>query len=134
MSEHRPVLRVVSGELQRDGRYLIAQRAETAVLPLLWEFPGGRVRRGESDAGALRRALKHRLDVEIAVQEKVLEVMHSYDEYDVVLCVYRCRVVEGEPTAASVRALAWVAPEDLGDYPFPGADQSTVELLLGDAD
>ena len=50
-AEDRSVYRVVSAEVYRNGRYLITQRALKAVLPLLWEFPGGRVREDESDEG-----------------------------------------------------------------------------------
>ena len=49
----RPLVRVVAAMIERDGRYLLTQRRSTAVLPLLWEFPGGRVERGETDAAAL---------------------------------------------------------------------------------
>ena len=53
--DEKPHVRVVAAEIQRDGLYLITQRRESAVLPLLWEFPGGRVEEGEADAEALRR-------------------------------------------------------------------------------
>ena len=36
-------IRVVASVVERDGNYLITQRRPEAVLPLLWEFPGGRV-------------------------------------------------------------------------------------------
>ena len=48
-------IRVVAAVLERDGRYLITQRRPTAVLPLLWEFPGGKVEPGETDSQALKR-------------------------------------------------------------------------------
>ena len=64
--------------------------------------------------------------------ERVLEVVHSYDDYNVVLVVYRCSLVDGEPTARSVAAVAWVRAENLVDYEFPGADQNTVAQLLDD--
>ena len=48
MSER--AIRVVAGVIERSGRYLITQRRAGAVLPLLWEFPGGRVEAGETDA------------------------------------------------------------------------------------
>ena len=48
---------VVSAAIIREGRYLITQRNEHAMLPLLWEFPGGRVEDGESDEEALVREL-----------------------------------------------------------------------------
>ena len=125
-----PEIRVVSAEIQREGAYLITQRSANAVLPLLWEFPGGRVRQGEADDQALRRSCKDRIGVEIDVGEKLMEVEHAYDDYTVTLVVYRCDVRDGEPWAASVAALAWVEPEDFADYPFPGADEKTVRELL----
>jgi len=128
----RTVIRVVSAEIQRDGRYLLTQRSARAVLPLLWEFPGGRVREGETDEAALARAVKGRIGVDIDVGGKVLEVDHGYEDYDVVLVVYKASVGEREPFAQSVNAIAWVEPASFGDYPFPGADQKTVELLLSD--
>ena len=125
-------IRVVSAEIVRDGRYLITQRSAHAVLPLLWEFPGGRVREGETDAQALQRCLAARLGCDVTVSELVLEVDHAYDQYNLVLAVYRCEVVQGEPQAISVADLAWVGPDTFADYEFPGADQRTVEALLAD--
>ena len=130
MSAERGTIRVASAEIQREGRYLVTQRSPTAVLPLLWEFPGGRVRDGEDDREALRRTVRHRLGVAVDVRDRVLEVRHEYPEYVVVLVVYRCLIEQGEPAPNAVNALAWVAPDEFADYPFPGADQRTVELLL----
>jgi 8-oxo-dGTP diphosphatase len=130
-SPQRPEIRVVSAEVSEDGYYLVTQRLPTATLPMLWEFPGGRVREGESDVQALTRALRDRLGVAATVGERVLEVTHEYDHYDLVLVVYRV-VLGGHPRTRRVHALAWVAPEDFGRYPFPGADQQTVDALLGD--
>ncbi|MEQ1500996.1 MAG: (deoxy)nucleoside triphosphate pyrophosphohydrolase [Myxococcota bacterium] len=133
MGKVEPTVRVVSAEIHRDGRYLITQRSARAVLPLLWEFPGGRVRDEETDAQALVRAVKHRIGVDVTVRERVLEVRHAYPEYTVFLAVYACEIAAGEPFAHAVNALAWVAPDEFGDYPFPGADQKTVDALLNDA-
>lgn len=130
--ESKPAIRVVSAEIQRSGRYLITQRSPRAVLPLLWEFPGGRVRDGESDLEALQRSVRDRIGVRVEVGRCLLEVTHDYDAYCVTLAVYRCTLGDQEPWAENVAALAWVAPEDFADYPFPGADQLTVDQLLRD--
>lgn len=129
----RPSVRVVTAEIQRDGCYLINQRKATAVLPLLWEFPGGRVRTGETDVQALTRAVRERVGVQVDVGEQILETVHEYEQWGVTLLVYRCRIPEGEPFAHNVAAVAWVAPEDFEDYAFPGADQATIEKLLKDS-
>ncbi|MBN2799360.1 MAG: (deoxy)nucleoside triphosphate pyrophosphohydrolase [Deltaproteobacteria bacterium] len=127
----KPLVRVVSAEIQREGRYLLVQRPEKAVLPLLWEFPGGRVRDDEQEHEALTRAVRARLGVDLRVGERLMEVRHAYPAYEVVLAVYRCDLGDEEPSPVDVAAIAWVEPAHFADYPFPGADQATVDALLG---
>jgi len=126
----KPRIRVVIAEIERHGRFLITQRREGAVMPLLWEFPGGRVQPGETDAQALARSVRERLGVELAVEELTLQNEHAYDAYVVVLASYRAAVI-GEPQNLKVRDHRWAAPEDFDQYTFPDADQSTVDALLG---
>jgi 8-oxo-dGTP diphosphatase len=129
------VIRVVSAEIVREGRYLLTQRSAHAVLPLLWEFPGGRVRPGESDADALARCLRARLGVNARVGSPTMEVHHCYDTYSVNLAVYQAELEESDnPVAVGVEDLAWVSPEELESYAFPEADQQTIELLLTHAE
>ncbi len=126
----RPALRVVAAEIEREGRFLITQRRETATMPLLWEFPGGRVEAGESDRDALRRELLFRLGVDAQVGELSLEVTHEYDRYSLDFKVYRC-TISGTPRRRAVANFAWVAAENFDQYEFPGADQATLDKLLG---
>lgn len=126
-----PHIRVVAAEIEREGRWLITQRRAEAALPLLWEFPGGRVPEGESDASALRRSLRERLGVEVQVGHRVLQVSHAYAGYTLDMVVYRCGVI-GEPRPVRVADVRWVRPEEFGSYRFPGADQQTVDALLKD--
>lgn len=127
--EQRQV-RVVSAEIVREGCYLLAQRAAHATLPLLWEFPGGRVRDGESDEDALHRALAERIGCEGQVGELLMEVVHGYDGYDLTLLVYRCSIGDTPPRVGNIASFAWVSPADFGNYTFPGADQKTIDQLL----
>ena len=98
---------------------------------MLWEFPGGRVEAGESDADALARELLENLNVRSTVDGLSLHVEHEYERYFLDLMVYRVEILD-EPKAVLVNDFRWVAPEEFGDYPFPGADQQTVEALLGE--
>ena len=121
---------VVGAMIEREGKYLITQRKPTATLPLLWEFPGGRVEPGETDAQALARELKEEMDITVEVNEQIMHVQHSYPDYDIDFRVYRCRLVGGEIKHLRVHDHRWVAPADLDDYEFPPADQKTFEQLL----
>jgi 8-oxo-dGTP diphosphatase len=122
-------IRVVAAEIERGGAYLITQRRPEATMPLLWEFPGGRVESGESDAAALRRELKEEMGIEVVVGELSMQVSHEYPQYTVDLVVYKA-TTDDEPHKLRVHDLRWVLPEDFDQYEFPGADQRTVEELL----
>jgi 8-oxo-dGTP diphosphatase len=124
-------IRVVAAVISKNGKYLITQRRETAVLPLLWEFPGGRVEPGEDDKGALRRELKERLEAEVEVGEKVGERRHEYAGYTLELVLYAATLKKEWLVARRVRDYRWVASGDFDDYVFPDADQRTMDLLLG---
>jgi 8-oxo-dGTP diphosphatase len=132
MSQKRTI-RVVAAVLERDGQYLITQRRTTAVLPLMWEFPGGRVEDGETDAEALQRELLHRLGAKIEVGKLISFVSHPYEHYVVDLFLYECRLT-GEADALeprAVNAFRWVASGDFDQYPFTPADEASMSKLLG---
>jgi 8-oxo-dGTP diphosphatase len=126
-----PTIRVVSAVIARDGRYLITQRRPHAALPLKWEFPGGRVEEGETDAEALRREVRHRLDVDVEVGELISFVSHPYDRYVIDLYLYECSLVDGVPRARAVNAFEWAASEAFDGYAFTPADESSMAQLLG---
>jgi len=130
MGEQKSQIRVVSAEIRQGDAYLITQRPENAVLPHLWEFPGGKVREEESDKACLERVTTGRIGVGVSVQDKLFEVTHSYEDYDIVLAVYACELRGGTPRPVSVAQIAWVSSDQFADYTFPGADQKTIDLLL----
>lgn len=127
----QPTIRVVAAMIARDGRYLITQRRPTAVLPLLWEFPGGKVEPGESDEAALRRELLERLDAEIAVRQLISYVSHRYEHYTVELYLYECTLVSAAVRARAVSDVRWVASHDFDSYEFTPADEASMSQLLG---
>ncbi|HEX3852121.1 MAG TPA: (deoxy)nucleoside triphosphate pyrophosphohydrolase [Polyangiaceae bacterium] len=124
-------IRVVAAVIERGGRYLITQRRASAVLPLLWEFPGGRVEEGESDAAALKREVLFRLGVDIQTGQLMSFVSHPYERYVVELYLYGGALVEGEPHAVNVSDFRWVASADFEAYSFTPADEASMTTLLG---
>lgn len=131
MSRRR--IRVVGAMLEREpGRYLITQRAATASLPLLWEFPGGRAHDGEDDEAALKRELKERLGLEVLVDERAMTTHHQYETYDVDFRLFHCRLADGTQQVSheKVNDHRWAALDELGQLEFPAADARTLARLL----
>jgi 8-oxo-dGTP diphosphatase len=124
-------IRVVAAVLERDGKYLITQRRVSAVLPLMWEFPGGRVEAAETDQQALKRELLHRLGVGIEVGKLISFVSHPYEHYVVDLFLYECTLVTETLQPLAVNAFKWVASAEFDQYPFTPADEASMNKLLG---
>lgn len=133
MAEPQPrrTIRVVAAVIQKSERYLITQRRSTAVLPLLWEFPGGRVEEGESDAEALRREVLGRLGAEVEVGQLISFVSHPYEHYTVDLHLYECRLKSEELQAKAVSDFRWVTSGEFDRYAFTPADEASMTKLLG---
>jgi 8-oxo-dGTP diphosphatase len=124
-------IRVVAAVLEKEGHYLITQRRASAVLPLMWEFPGGRVEEGETDANALKREVRHRLGAEIEVGKLISFVSHPYDHYVVDLFLYECTLLGDALEAKNVNAYKWVTSAEFDQYPFTPADEASMNKLLG---
>lgn len=124
-------IRVVAAVIDHDGKYLITQRRPTALLPLLWEFPGGRVEDGETDVDALKREVFHRLGVEVSPGQLISFVSHPYERYVVDLYLYECRITSGELAPLAVNAFRWVTSAEFDQFPFTPADEASMSKLLG---
>lgn len=128
--KHR--IRVVAAVIERDGLYLITQRSPRAVMPLLWEFPGGRVEEGETDAVALARELAEEMAIAVHVGDELLSVVKEYDHYIIDFHVFLCELLSDEIRKITVHDCKWVTSDEMDQYPFPAADQETVEALLAE--
>ncbi|MEK6711723.1 MAG: squalene synthase HpnC [Nitrospinota bacterium] len=124
-------LEVVAGVVRRGGRILICQRPEGKHLAGLWEFPGGKVERGESPEEALARELREELEVEIEVGALRWETRHAYPDRHVHLRFYDCEWKRGEGKDNGAARHAWVHPSRLGEYAFLPADAPLIRELGG---
>lgn len=114
-----------------DGRVLLAQRPEGKSLAGLWEFPGGKIKDGETPEAALVRELKEELAIDIT--ESCLApftfASHAYETFHLFMPLYLCRVWKGTPAPVEGQALKWVRPLDMRHYPMPPADTPLVAML-----
>ena len=131
MPPQTKTIRVVAALVERDGRYLITQRRENAVLPLLWDFPGGRVEDGESDEAALVREVAERLGAEVEVGQLISFVSHPYEKYAVDLYLYECTLLSSDVRCRAVKSFAWVTSKEMESYSFTPVDEASMSTLLG---
>lgn len=124
-------VRVVAALIRSDegARVLVQRRPPGATRALLWEFPGGKVEAGESDAIALRREAREELGVELDVGPQRFETCHTYSDLEVELHVYEARVTVGTPRPLAGQLLKEVRLDELSGLSFCEADRPLVEAL-----
>jgi 8-oxo-dGTP diphosphatase len=118
--------KLVVAALVRDGdRVLVSRRRADQPMPLLWEFPGGKVEPGEDPAVALAREVREELGCGVDVGRIYEVVFHAYAAFDLVMLVYACTLTGGTPRAVQVAEVAWVEAARLpaldllpADYPL----------------
>jgi 8-oxo-dGTP diphosphatase len=114
-----------------DNRVLIGRRPEGKPLAGLWEFPGGKVRDGESPEAALCRELHEELGIDVSDSclAPFTFASHRYPDFKLLMPLYICRRWNGIVTAREGQELAWVRPMRLNDYKMPPADVPLVAML-----
>jgi 8-oxo-dGTP diphosphatase len=110
---------VAVGIIKRNGLVLACQRKSTAVYPLKWEFPGGKIEQGESPAQALARELHEELGIHALIGAEIHRQEWTYrewgPEHDGSFRVHYFLVTEyaGDPVNRAFHDIRWVAASDL---------------------
>jgi 8-oxo-dGTP diphosphatase len=114
-----------------DGRVLLAQRPQGKAMAGLWEFPGGKVKPGETPEAALIRELKEELDIDVTASclAPFTFASHAYPDFHLLMPLYVCRKWQGMVRGVEGQALAWVRPQRLTDYAMPPADKPLIAML-----
>jgi 8-oxo-dGTP diphosphatase len=115
------VITVVAGVIEEEGKILIAQR-RSGSLAGKWEFPGGKVRDGESPGDALKREFQEELNVSIEVGDLIDEVLYAVDDTQFNLMAFKVRHVYGYYYLHDHDNMAWVKPEQLANLDLAPPD------------
>lgn len=111
----------------------MSRRRADQAMPLAWEFPGGKVEPGEAPEAALAREIVEEVGCEVEVGRIDDVVFHAYPAFDLVMLVYACRVLRGEPRPVAVAEIAWVTPAELPTLDLLPADLPLARRLAGEA-
>jgi len=122
--------RVVAALISKDGMILACQRTRHQVMPLKWEFPGGKIEEGEQPRDALRRELEEELGIEAAIGDEVARIIHEYPGGgSVELRFFDVRSYKGELENRIFREIRWVNRSELNKLDFLEADLTLLRDL-----
>lgn len=119
---------VVAALIVRGSELLICQRTKHQPMPLLWEFPGGKIEPGELAKAAIIRELEEELGIFAEIGPEVATIRHMYKNGGgVELHFFLVEKFEGEIENRIFRNVRWAERETLPDYDFLEADKKLVE-------
>jgi len=126
-----PHYSVAVGVIWKRGRILIARRSEDRMLGGLWEFPGGKKKRGESLQQTVVREVREETGLKVRAGKPYATVKHAYSHFRITMTAFRCDWLSGRAYPKSAEELKWISPAGLNDYPMPRANRRIVEIMRG---
>jgi A/G-specific adenine glycosylase len=112
-----------------QGQILIDRRRPEGLLGGLWEFPGGKIERGETVEECIKREILEELAIEIEVGDRLISIDHAYSHFRVTLTVHHCRYLTGIPQPLECDEIRWVTLDEIDQFPFPKANSQIIAAL-----
>lgn len=129
-----PIVHVVVAVFEnKDDQVLIAKRAKTQHQGGKWEFPGGKVEKGENSKQALQREIQEELGVQIQSATLLVDILHEYEDRTVCIDVYSINDWIGEvkgSTGNEGQLIRWVEKQALTEYDFPAANSEILDCIV----
>jgi 8-oxo-dGTP diphosphatase len=122
---------VAVGILQKNGKILICQRKKGGRYEFKWEFPGGKIEKGETVEQCLRRELREELAVEIKTIENIQTQSAYYADggmFNVAYCTLSG--FEGEPKNIVFEQIRWVTIKELKNMDMLDGNKIFIKNLV----
>lgn len=123
-------IEVVAAIIKYEDKYFAAQRDDRGELARKWEFPGGKVEKGESKEEALIREIKEELKADIKVDEFIMTVDHEYNTFKLSLHAFLCELSSKELVLTEHLNSKWLTKEELLNVDWAAADIPIVERIM----
>ena len=94
-----------------------------------WEFPGGKIQKGETPQEALKREIIEELDTEIEVGELIDTIEYDYPEFHLSMDCFWCSIVSGDLVLKEHEAARWLTKNSLDEVDWLPADLSLIDRI-----
>lgn len=94
-----------------------------------WEFPGGKIEKGEKAKEALIREIREELDVEIEVGELLENVEYDYPKFHLSMKCFICKIKSGQLVLKEHEAAKWLTKDQLDSVDWLPADRGLIEKI-----
>ena len=122
-------IEVVAAVIEKDNKIFCAQRPNFGEVALKWEFPGGKVEKGETSEEALKREIREELASEIAIKDYITTINYEYQSFILIMHVYKCELVTGNLDIREHVNSIWIDKQDLNILDWAPADLKLLKFI-----
>ena len=124
-----PQYHIAVGVIFKNERVLITRRKTEGLLGGLWEFPGGKIKDGESAQSACIREIKEEVNLDVQIERHLTTVKHAYTHFKIVMEVFCCHYQSGRVKLKGPVDFRWIGFDEFKNHPFPRANHKFIPLL-----
>lgn len=118
-------IEVVAAVIRKEKKIFATQRGYGQFKDW-WEFPGGKIEKGEIPVEALKREIKEELDAEILVGNLIKTIEWDYPDFHLRLHCFWCELNSEDVVLVEHESAKWLSSEELYSVKWLPAD---IELL-----
>ena len=121
-------VRVVAAVIRDNNRIFATQRGY-GDLKGGWEFPGGKIEKGETPQEALKREICEELDTEILVGELIDTIEFDYPTFHLSMDCFWCEVVKGYFVLKEHESAKWLNKNTIDEVEWLPADVTLIDVI-----
>lgn len=125
-------IEVVAAIIYFKDEILCVQRpvSKLSYISEKFEFPGGKIEKGESKIDALKREIIEELNITLNIKSFFMTVLHEYPDFELTMHSYLCEVDTKEIVLNEHISLEWLNIKDLKKLDWAAADIPIVNKLI----
>jgi 8-oxo-dGTP diphosphatase len=129
----KKVVKVVAAIIENESNEILcALRSPDMAIPNMWEFPGGKIEKGEDMETALKREIHEELGCSIETYGLFNDHIHEYETFIINLISIKGKIISGSPKASEHSKLIWLKRENLSSLKWAPADIPAVDQLMNE--
>lgn len=121
-------IKVVAAVIKRNNKIFVTQRGYGEFKDG-WEFPGGKVEKGETKEEALIREIKEELDTVIKVDSYLDTIEYDYPDFHLSMDCFICSIVEGNLVLKEHEDSKWIKKEEIDTLNWLPADLVIIDKV-----